>query len=333
MKNANEKGTSFPSLSKKIWWTLFILPAILIFLIAAVSASVLAYYLDADYRSAIADSVSLAGADFASSLGILNDELLVLASDEDVTAFAADGSDPSKTATAAKKLTAAKNDNPIILGITLYGNESDAAAVSSGVSGYPNRSRMLSDPLIASFVAGSLDHLFLIRDTNIADNFGFISYDESFGILSLFVRIQSGSPAEQAFLTADLDSQYLYASFFDYSSCTRFVAADTIISSGSIYLRSATNSAFASYFPFSQSGVLANLDFSYSYFRQVFPDYSVATIVENSKPRLDTLILIGSAAGIAVVLTAADFFFATAIRRRMIGRLDGMVEKLKGTTV
>jgi len=329
-KMKNGKKTSFPKLRKKIWISLFVLPSTLVLLIVIISASVLAVYMDSDYRSSIVESVNLSEADFSSSLGVLDDDLLLLSSDEDVVSYASTG---EGLISASDKITSAKNASESILGITLYGSSETIKTASWDVSGYPDKMVVLSDPAIASFVSGSQDSLLLIRNKNIADNFGFLSYDESYGILSLFVRISDSKGATKGFLLADLDSQYLYNSFFDYTDYSRFVVADSFIVSGDIFLRSKSNDAFSSYFPFSRSGSLEGINFDYSYLWLDFGTISVITIVSNEKPRTQMAILLSSALAIDVILTLSDFYITHLMEKKLVGSLDGMVDKMKNTSI
>jgi len=326
----NDKKTSFPKLKKKIWISLFILPSVLVLLIVIISASVLAVYMDSDYRSSVAESVNLSEADFSSSLGVLDDDLLLLSSDEDVVSYASTG---NGLISASDKITSAKNASESILGITLYGSNESIKTASWDVSGYPTKSVILSDPTIASFLSGSQNSLVFIRNKNIADNFGFLSYDESYGILSLFIRISDSTGTTQGFLLADLDSQYLYNSFFDYSDYSRFVVADSFIASGNIFLRSKSNEVFSSYFPFSESGSLNDINFDYSYLRLDFGTISLITILSNEKPRTQMAILVLSALVIDVILTLSDFYITHFMEKKLVGGLDGMVDKMKNTSV
>lgn len=318
--------TAFPRLRRKIWISLFALPSALMLLIAAASASVLGVYMDSDYRSSLAESLNLSEADFSTSMGVLDDDLRLLASDKDVIGYAVSG---DGLVSASAKITSAANANECILGITLYGSTDALKTASSGVSGYPAKSEILSEEAVSSFVASQAPSLLLVRNKDIAQSFGFQAYDQTYGILSFFVRINDDAGTTQGFLVADLDSQFLYQSYFDFSDYQHFDVANSFIGSGDVYLRSNSNFAYAEYLPFSQNGTLQWVNFDYSYFRLDFGDLYVATVVKNDKIIGEMSILISVALVLASGMILGDYFITRFVEKKILGGLDGMVAKMK----
>ncbi len=330
----NGKGTAFPRLKRNVWLTLFGLPSALVLVIVIVSASVLGAYMDSDYRSSLRESVSLAAADFSTSLGVVDDDLRVLARDSAIVDFASTG-DQSSAASASAQLTSAVNDNECLLGVTLYGSQEHFVQASFGVTGIPSREVLLGEDAIAAFYEGDKASMRQVRNTGIAKSFSLTSpYDPQMAILSCFVRISDGAGQTEGFLVADLNSQYLYDSYFDFTAYSRFQVKDTFLGSGDVFLRTATNgNASSSYGPFLITDSLQRLNWNDSYYRLDFEDLYVTVIIGNGKYYETMALLIASAIGLAAILIGVDYAVTRAMEKKIVGNLDGMVDKMKNPNI
>jgi hypothetical protein len=299
----------FEKLKGKIFINLFIIPVVLTVSISVVSSAVLSAYLQRDHQIAVKNSVELTKANVEFYLEVLAGDLTLLSSDQSVRQYAMTGNEPIQ---ALQRINATVSSDFTLLGITLYRQNSSQVLASNGLSGLPTYTQITSLNSVDDFLGEARITAMIMRHQYIADNYDFMAYDESYGILSFFVKIYQDNQY-LGLLVADLDSEYLYNTFFDYQAYRTIEVSNSFIAQSSNLLRNGDNHTYAWILNNGNEGFVRH-SYRTSYFiSSMFEDYQLVTIVDNTVNNHHILWLnVGF-----IIIDAWSILFAYWMYRRM----------------
>jgi hypothetical protein len=130
------------------------------------------------------------------------------------------------------------SQSPNLIGSQLYFmNSSREPVYSYSVSGIPSQSQLFSDPIIVDFIANNSPYIFTIRHDNIANNYNFVQYQKSYGLFTLFEKVEDEEHNLVAILASDYSNQKLYQEIFDFTYQANFDGGRIQVSNGSDFLR------------------------------------------------------------------------------------------------
>ncbi len=320
----------FGKLRGKIYLTMFVLPTAFVVLLSSLTFGFVHDYLSDDYKNAASESVSLASTNFNFYMDILSSDLNLLADDSAVVNYAQSATSP---VVAQNKLNAAVNSDASILGVTLYGTAANIHLASTGVSGYSLLSELETDDPIGDFLNSPQNELLLLRNRFIPDNFDFVSYDESYGILSYFLKIQEGGTF-RGLLVADLDSEYLYSTFFNYDKYESFKQVTSLITDGTVFLKSQNNAAMDAWITRDLTETLTTVDSQNSYLRtSLLGGYDLVTVIDDAYRTSQSLFLGLSIVAMDTLLIALALFITRKEAKRILSPLFEIVDKMKNQNV
>lgn len=268
----------FEKLKGKIFINLFIIPVVLTVSISVVSSAILSSYLRHDHQTAVTNSVELTKTNVEFYLNVLAGDLTLLSNDGAIHHYASTGSDSIQ---ALQRLNAAVSADFTLLGITLYRNNSSQILASNGLSGLPTYPQITSLDSVNLFLQSERASAMMMRHQYIADNYDFMAYDESFGILSIFVKIFN-EENDLGLLVADLDSAYLYETFFNYQAYRTIKVTDSLIVEGQAILHNDRNDdSYAWIFHQDVQGFVRHSYRTSFLITPIFDRYELITIVDN----------------------------------------------------
>lgn len=99
-----------------------------------------------------------------------------------------------------------------ILGVVVY-DVSGTKTTSTNISSYPSFKELGSDTSIGKFLTSSEPFIWLVRDTNITDHYGYTKYDEKQGMLTYISKIYNASNNVCAYLLLDININCIYNFF------------------------------------------------------------------------------------------------------------------------
>ncbi len=147
-----------------------------------------------------------------------------------------------------------------LLGISLY--TTDNRIVSSSSIGGPATLVELQQVVrFSSFISSSDTSTIFIRNKAIANNYLMQPYNDSLGLLSLFLKVYDGNENVIGYIVADYDTNYLYSTIFDISEYTFFENGNTYISDNTsiLYLVSEDIDMYDVSYPYSEK-MISNLN-------------------------------------------------------------------------
>jgi len=316
----------FGKLHGKIYLTLFVLPTAFVVLLSSLTFGFVYDYLNDDYANAAVESVSLASTNFNFYMDILSSDLRLLADDVDVMAYAESSSNP---VVAQNKLNAAVNSDASILGITLYGTAANVHIASTGVSGYSLLSELETEQATSDFMNGTADQFLLLRNRFIPDNFEFVSYDESYGILSYYLKVYDAGIV-RGLLVADLDSEYIYSTFFNYDKYDAFKSVTSLITDGTIFLKTGANASMGASLSLEATSTLTRTDASHSYLKTDLMDgYGLVSVFDDTNRASQSWFLGLSILAMDALLIVGALVVTRKAAKQILSPLDEIVEKMK----
>lgn len=316
----------FGKLHGKIYLTLFILPTAFVVLLSSLTFGFVYDYLNDDYGNAAVESVSLASTNFNFYMDILSSDLRLLADDVDVLGYAENATSP---VVAQNKLNAAVNSDASILGITLYGTAANVHIASTGVSGYSSLSELESEQATADFLNGTSEQILLLRNQFIPDNFEFVSYDESYGILSYYLKVYDAGIV-RGLLVADLDTEYIYSTFFNYEKYDSFKSVTSLITDGTIFLKSGANASLDDSLSLEATDTLRRIDYDHSYLKTDLMDgYGLVSVFDDTYRAGQSWFLGLSILAMDSLLILGALFTTRKAVKRILSPLNDIVDKMK----
>lgn len=317
----------FGKLQKKVYVNMFIIPMSFVVVMSSITFIFVNRFITSEYEGTARESVSLSSTNFNFYMDILKSDLRLLTIDNDVVTYADSGVNP---VLAQNKLNSAVSSNSAVLGITLYGTAASIHIASSGVSGYASLDILDNEATIASFLADETSEMLLLRNTNIPDNFDFRAYDESYGILSYFLKVYDDTDTFRGLVAADLDSTTIYALFFDYSDYATLDNVVTLISDDAIYLKSTENADSASFLSASPVNAFTRIDTHHSVLKTALTDdYSLVTIIDNDYYNVEAWVMSLAILGIDLLLCTADYLVTRKMAQYILTPLNDIVDKMK----
>lgn len=130
------------------------------------------------------------------------------------------------------------SQSPNLIGSQLYFmNTSIEPVYSYSVIGIPTQSELLGDSIITNFINSNSPFIFTIRHDNIANSYNFVQYQQSYGLFTLFEKVEDDENNLVAILASDYSNQKIYQEVFDFTYQANFDGGRIQLSNGSDFLR------------------------------------------------------------------------------------------------
>ncbi len=319
------KTPPLQKLKQRIIINIVVLPTFFVLLISSISGVFLFRYVQDEYENMAYDSVALNRANLEFSLDILSSDMRLLADDVHVNSFVSTG---QNGALAQSKLSMAVASDPHLLGLSLYGLGSSIILGSTNVSGLPTLSQITSDSPIATFIESDETSGTFIRHQNIADNFNYASFDESYGIMSQLIKIIIDD-VYRGLLLADLDTSYIYDTYFAYDRYETFPEVITFIRGNSGHLKMGSNLPFEPLLDETIGDQFAPIGTKYSGFQSGGSSFNIISIFSMSEQRRQLAIILLTIGLLDILLVIASIFVGKRMLHRIVAPLETIVSKMK----
>lgn len=317
----------FPKLTRRIYLSIFVIPSLFLLTISSLTIVFTNNYLRENYSSTTASAVNMAKTNFSFHLSLMAEDVALVSEDQAVISFAKDGSSIEKTQEKLSILTSSSG----LLGVAAYSLNVPTQIASNGVSGYSSLSALLEDGRLEDFIDNDeAAYFFWIRFTNIPDNYIFLSYDDSYGVLSIVVKIYEDDQV-QGIIVADVNSETIYRDYFNFNSYRSINPLASFIISDDQYLRYSGNEDYAQRYNLnSDYSQLVALKGGYHQYRAtLIEDYDFYLITSDSYYNNANLILFLSVGIINIGLITLAFILAQRMVKKLVSPLDLLVDKIK----
>lgn len=305
---------------------LFLIPTVFSLLVSVFIFVFGANYINQSFESFVSDAVSLVSTNYSFSLNIMISSMSSLTDDADLVAFCEDGSSGYPV---QQKLNSAVNAHQAVLGISVYGIGKAHKIASIGVSSYPDYDLLAQDDNIESFITGEKDNVTVLRDRYIAANYNFVSYDPSFGIVSVLLKVYDEDENAKGLILADLNTAYLYSSFFNYESYSAFGEVSSLIYNGEVKIKYGNNDEDIYAGPSPSLNRLVPLKGQKSLLViPLYDDYFLGTLISLGYKNNQTLMLSLILLSLNMIIIPVSFFITKRTVRKIMVQLDDIVRRM-----
>lgn len=215
-----------------------------------------------------------------------------------------------------------KTTSHAIVGVTLYTDGGHIYSTSS-ISSHLTLEEMREHEPIDRFMASDEETFLSVRTSHIHRIYNHVRYLPEYGIITYIVKLKDSEARTVGYLFVDIQPQYIYSNFFDYSDYANFKAVESyIITQEGNYLPSRFNTPeHAPYLSKARlNHIVRSKDFHYLILKHdIFTEGTTVVSLVPLTPYYQTIGRIGAIfLALLFFLNTVTFFLSNAIANRIV---------------